>query len=116
MSMSIYQTMFCFVCCHLAAGEKPGDVHKRNADVQEIHRRTRFPAPGDQQLLRDIHDHDFCSRIFWMGDLNYRLDVSYERAHELISTRSWSKLAEMDQVIEEESESILVSASFRHVL
>jgi hypothetical protein len=56
--MSIYQTMFCFVCCHLAAGEKPGDVHKRNADVQEIHRRTRFPAPGDQQLLRDIHDHE----------------------------------------------------------
>jgi len=94
-SMSIYQTMFCFVCCHLAAGEKPGDVHKRNADVQEIHRRTRFPAPGDQQLLRDIHDHD---RIFWLGDLNYRLDVSYERAHELISTKSWSKLAEMDQL------------------
>ncbi|RLN39518.1 type IV inositol polyphosphate 5-phosphatase 3-like [Panicum miliaceum] len=32
---------------HLAAGEKPGDVHKQNADVQEIHRRTCFPAPGD---------------------------------------------------------------------
>ncbi|KAF8705778.1 hypothetical protein HU200_030982 [Digitaria exilis] len=94
-SMSIYQTMFCFVCTHLAAGEKPGDVHKRNADVQEIHRRTRFPAPGDQQLFRDIHNHD---RIFWLGDLNYRLDVSYERAHELISTKSWSKLAEMDQL------------------
>jgi hypothetical protein len=57
-SMSIYQTMFCFVCCHLAAGEKPGDVHKRNADVLEIHRRTHFPAPGDQQQLRDIHDHE----------------------------------------------------------
>nr|CAB3475979.1 unnamed protein product [Digitaria exilis] len=94
-SMSIYQTMFCFVCTHLAAGEKPGDVHKRNADVQDIHRRTRFPAPGDQQLFRDIHNHD---RIFWLGDLNYRLDVSYERAHELISTKSWSKLAEMDQL------------------
>ncbi|RLN25431.1 type I inositol-1,4,5-trisphosphate 5-phosphatase CVP2 [Panicum miliaceum] len=94
-SMSVYQTMFFFVCSHLAAGEKPGDVHKRNADVQEIHRRTCFPAPGDQQLLRDIHDHD---RIFWLGDLNYRLDVSYERAHELISTRSWSKLAETDQL------------------
>ncbi|WVZ72583.1 hypothetical protein U9M48_021016 [Paspalum notatum var. saurae] len=94
-SMSIYQTMFCFVCTHLAAGEKPGDVHKRNADVQEIHRRTRFAAPGDQPLLRGIHEHD---RIFWLGDLNYRLDVSYERAHELISTGSWSKLAEMDQL------------------
>jgi hypothetical protein len=57
-SMSVYQTMFCFVCSHLAAGEKPGDVHKRNADVHEIHRRTRFAAPGDLQLPRDIHDHE----------------------------------------------------------
>lgn len=57
-SMSVYQTMFCFVCSHLAAGEKPGDVHKRNADVQEIRRRTRFAAPGDLQLPRDIHDHE----------------------------------------------------------
>ncbi|OEL36451.1 Type IV inositol polyphosphate 5-phosphatase 3 [Dichanthelium oligosanthes] len=39
-----------------------------------------------------------CRRIFWLGDLNYRLDVSYERVHELISTKSWSKLAETDQL------------------
>ncbi|KAL6848050.1 hypothetical protein ACP4OV_022178 [Aristida adscensionis] len=94
-SMSIYQTMFCFVCTHLASGEKPGDVQKRNADVQEIHRRTRFAAPGDLQLPRDIYDHE---RIFWLGDLNYRIDVSYERAHELISTSDWSQLSEMDQL------------------
>ncbi|XP_062194811.1 type IV inositol polyphosphate 5-phosphatase 3-like [Phragmites australis] len=94
-SMSIYQTMFCFVCTHLTAGERPGDVQKRNADVQEIHRRTRFAAPGDLQLPRDIYDHE---RIFWLGDLNYRLNVSYERAHELISTCDWSQLAETDQL------------------
>ncbi|CAD6233085.1 unnamed protein product [Miscanthus lutarioriparius] len=94
-SMSVYQTMFCFVCSHLSAGEKPGDVHKRNADVHEIHRRTRFAAPGDLQLPRDIHDHD---RIFWLGDLNYRLDASYERAHELISAGRWRELAETDQL------------------
>ncbi|TVU21482.1 hypothetical protein EJB05_31118 [Eragrostis curvula] len=94
-SMSIYQTMFCFVCTHLASGEKPGDVQKRNADVQEIHRRTRFAAPGDMQLPKDIYDHE---RIFWLGDLNYRLDVSYQKAHELILTKDWSQLAEMDQL------------------
>ncbi|KAK3164077.1 hypothetical protein QOZ80_1AG0012380 [Eleusine coracana subsp. coracana] len=94
-SMSVYQTMFCFVCAHLASGEKPGDVHKRNADVQEIHRRTRFFTPGDLQLPKDIYDHE---RIFWLGDLNYRLDVSYQSAHELILTKDWSQLAEMDQL------------------
>ncbi|KAF0916064.1 hypothetical protein E2562_000690 [Oryza meyeriana var. granulata] len=94
-SMSIYQTMFCFVCTHLAAGEKPGDLHKRNSDVQEIHRRTHFAGPGDIGMPRDIYDHE---RIFWLGDLNYRIDVAYERAHELVSTMDWPQLAEKDQL------------------
>uniref|UniRef100_J3KX23 Inositol polyphosphate-related phosphatase domain-containing protein n=2 Tax=Oryza brachyantha TaxID=4533 RepID=J3KX23_ORYBR len=95
-SMSIYQTMFCFVCTHLAAGEKAGDLHKRNADVQEIHRRTHFTAPGDDIAMpRDIYDHE---RIFWLGDLNYRIDVAYERAHELIAAMDWHQLAEKDQL------------------
>uniref|UniRef100_A0A0D9UXL2 Inositol polyphosphate-related phosphatase domain-containing protein n=1 Tax=Leersia perrieri TaxID=77586 RepID=A0A0D9UXL2_9ORYZ len=94
-SMSIYQTMFCFVCTHLAAGEKAGDVHKRNADVQEINRRTHFTGPGDMGVPRDIYDHE---RIFWLGDLNYRIDIAYERAHELVSTMDWTQLAEKDQL------------------
>jgi hypothetical protein len=49
MSMSVYQTMFCFMCVQLASGEKPDDVHKRNADVLEIHRWTRFAAPCDMR-------------------------------------------------------------------
>jgi hypothetical protein len=57
-SMSVYQTMFCFVCSHLSAGERPGDLLKRNADVQEIHRRTRFAGPGGLELPRDIYDHE----------------------------------------------------------
>jgi hypothetical protein len=40
----------------------------------------------------------FCSRIFWLGVLNYWLDASYERAHELISAGSWRELAETDQL------------------
>uniref|UniRef100_A0A0E0BYA7 Inositol polyphosphate-related phosphatase domain-containing protein n=1 Tax=Oryza meridionalis TaxID=40149 RepID=A0A0E0BYA7_9ORYZ len=98
-SMSVYQTMFCFVCTHLAAGEKPGDLHKRNSDVQEIHRRTHFAGVGDGGggggMPRDIYDHE---KIFWLGDLNYRIDVAYERAHELISTMDWTQLAEKDQL------------------
>ncbi|KAL5227253.1 hypothetical protein ABZP36_015518 [Zizania latifolia] len=94
-SMSIYQTMFCFVCSHLAAGEKSGDLHKRNADVQEINRRTHFTGPGDTGMPKDIYDHE---RIFWLGDLNYRIDVAYDTAHELISTMNWAQLAEKDQL------------------
>jgi hypothetical protein len=57
-SMSVYQTMFCFVCSHMSAGERPSDLLKRNADVQEIHRRTRFAGPGGLELPRDIYDHE----------------------------------------------------------
>ncbi|KQK03059.1 type IV inositol polyphosphate 5-phosphatase 3 isoform X3 [Brachypodium distachyon] len=98
-SMSIYQTMFCFVCTHLSAGERPADLLKRNADVHEIHRRTRFSAsnaagPG-LELPREIHDHE---RIFWLGDLNYRIEVPYERAHGLVAAMDWARLAEKDQL------------------
>jgi len=36
----------CFVCTHLASGEKDGDEVRRNSDVAEILKRTRFvPSP-----------------------------------------------------------------------
>lgn len=41
-SMSLHQTSFCFVCSHLASGEKEGDELKRNADVLEILKSTQF--------------------------------------------------------------------------
>lgn len=40
----------------------------------------------------------FCRKIIWLGDLNYRLNVPYEKAWELLSRSEWSKLVEKDQV------------------
>nr|XP_019705066.1 type I inositol polyphosphate 5-phosphatase 1 [Elaeis guineensis] len=94
-SMSIYQTLFCFVCTHLSSGEKGGDELRRNTDVQEIHRRTQFSTVATVGVPKNIHDHE---RIFWLGDLNYRFDLSYERTHELICKKDWSRLAEKDQL------------------
>ncbi|KAK3138162.1 hypothetical protein QOZ80_5AG0365320 [Eleusine coracana subsp. coracana] len=94
-SMSIHQTQFCFVCCHLAAGEKEGDELKRNSNVEEIIRRTVFnPVPVLGMPMR-IHDHE---RIIWLGDLNYRINLSFEKAHELISKQNWAGLLEEDQL------------------
>ncbi|KMZ65325.1 hypothetical protein ZOSMA_328G00020 [Zostera marina] len=48
-SMSIYQTMFCFICTHLSSGEKEADKIRRNSNVQNIHRRTRsIDVPTDR--------------------------------------------------------------------
>lgn len=57
-SMSIYQTLFCFLCTHLTAGEKECDELKRNADVHEIHRRTHFHSFSGIGLPKSIHDHE----------------------------------------------------------
>ncbi|KAL8166927.1 hypothetical protein V2J09_008426 [Rumex salicifolius] len=92
-SMSIYQTLFCFICTHLTSGEKDGDELKRNADVYEIQRRTRFCQKDG--LPQNIHDHE---RIIWLGDLNYRINLPYQKTRELISKQDWTKLVERDQL------------------
>ncbi|KAL7154571.1 hypothetical protein ABFS83_03G010300 [Erythranthe nasuta] len=97
-SMSIHQTLFCFVCTHLTSGEKEGDVAKRNADVAEIHRRTQFNSLSGMRLPRSIYDHE---RIIWLGDLNYRINLPYEWTKELVSKKQWSMLLERDQLSRE---------------
>ncbi|KAJ4951358.1 hypothetical protein NE237_028190 [Protea cynaroides] len=97
-SMSVYQTLFCFICSHLTSGEKDGDEQKRNADVQEIHRRTHFNPVSGVGFPKTIFDHE---RIIWFGDLNYRINLSYERTRQLISQKEWSQLIEKDQLIKE---------------
>ncbi|KAL8162594.1 hypothetical protein V2J09_014083 [Rumex salicifolius] len=97
-SMSIHQTLFCFICTHLTSGEKEGDELKRNADVYEIHRRTQFYPSDGLGFPRNIHDHE---RIIWLGDLNYRINLPYEETRALISKKEWSKLLDKDQLHQE---------------
>ena len=60
-SMTLHQTSVCFVCSHLASGEKEGDEVRRNADVAEILKTTQFPrickVPG-QRIPEKIIDHE----------------------------------------------------------
>jgi len=59
--MSLHQTSFCFVCTHLTSGQKDGDQLRRNADVVEILRKTRFPhvhGAGDEKSPETILDHE----------------------------------------------------------
>ncbi|KAK1264747.1 Type I inositol 1,4,5-trisphosphate 5-phosphatase 1 [Acorus gramineus] len=97
-SMSIYQTDCCFICSHLTSGEKDGDELRRNADVQEIHHRTLFSSVTGVGFPKSIYDHE---RIIWLGDLNYRINLSYDKTRELISNKEWSALAEKDQLTRE---------------
>nr|GFD29751.1 inositol-1,4,5-triphosphate-5-phosphatase isoform X3 [Tanacetum cinerariifolium] len=53
-SMSIYQTHFCFICTHLTSGEREVDIIKRNTDVNEIYKRTHFNLESNAALPRSI--------------------------------------------------------------
>lgn len=60
-SMSLHQTSFCFICSHLTSGQKEGDELRRNADVMEIQRKTRFPRVrdmGDDNSPQTILEHE----------------------------------------------------------
>ncbi|KHN10684.1 Selenocysteine methyltransferase [Glycine soja] len=68
-SMSLHQTSFCFICSHLTSGQKDGDELRRNSDVMEILRKTRFPPVhdiGDEYSPQTILEHE-CDRILWYG-------------------------------------------------
>ncbi|XP_057780883.1 type I inositol polyphosphate 5-phosphatase 4-like [Salvia miltiorrhiza] len=98
-SMSLHQTSFCFICSHLTSGEKDGDELRRNSDVMEILRKTRFPqvhAMADESNSpQTILDHD---RVIWLGDLNYRIALSYRYAKALVEMHNWRALLENDQL------------------
>ncbi|OVA03892.1 Inositol polyphosphate-related phosphatase [Macleaya cordata] len=97
-SMSLHQTSFCFICSHLASGEKEGDEIRRNSDVIEILKNTQFPKVCKKLACRipeKILDHD---RIIWLGDLNYRIALSYAATRRLLEENAWHTLLQKDQL------------------
>ena len=63
---------FAFISSHLAAHMQ--HYGKRNEDIWEIVREARTADKSVDALVQ----HDF---VFWMGDLNYRVDLNTPRAN-----------------------------------
>ncbi|KAG0465168.1 hypothetical protein HPP92_019332 [Vanilla planifolia] len=57
-SMRLRGTKLCFVCTHLASGEREGDEARRNADVVKILKKTRFTHSWDSDSPVTILDHE----------------------------------------------------------
>ncbi|KAH6648464.1 SacI homology domain-containing protein [Truncatella angustata] len=85
--MEYANTQLCFVTAHLAAGF--ANYEERNKDYATIHHGLRF------QRNRGIDDHD---TVIWMGDFNYRIGLSHERATDLVQKKDLGKLYENDQL------------------
>lgn len=85
--MDYANTKICFVTAHLAAGF--ANYEERNRDYATIDQGLRF------QRNRGISDHD---TVIWMGDFNYRIGLSNEKAKQLINIGDLDTLYENDQV------------------
>jgi phosphatidylinositol-bisphosphatase len=88
-----------FVNAHLAAFDE--QLERRNADFAELSRRLLFdvsvPIPGFKPssqaiwppqeptttVVTNIYQSD---ALFWMGDLNYRIDLPDSQVRELLGT------------------------------
>nr|CAD1829509.1 unnamed protein product [Ananas comosus var. bracteatus] len=91
-SMTLHQTSFCFVCSHLASGEKEGDELRRNSDVIEILKHTQF-----RRICRRA-GRKIQKKFLNMRDLNYRIALSYSETKILLEENNWDELFEKDQL------------------
>ncbi|GFN19313.1 inositol polyphosphate 5-phosphatase [Aspergillus tubingensis] len=80
-------TRLCFVTAHLAAGFANYD--ERNRDYETILRGLRFLRN------RSIEDHD---AVIWLGDFNYRIGLSNQKARELVQEKDFQTLYDNDQL------------------
>ncbi|KAL1333372.1 hypothetical protein HN51_062197 [Arachis hypogaea] len=97
-SMSLFHSRLCFVCSHLTSGQKDGAEQRRNADVNEILRRTCFSSVLDSDQPQTIPSHD---QMFWFGDLNYRINMLDAEVRKLVDLKKWDELMNYDQLSNE---------------
>ncbi|KAJ7995318.1 hypothetical protein DPEC_G00243310 [Dallia pectoralis] len=85
-------TSFGFVNCHLTSGNEK--ISRRNQNYLDILRQLSL---GDKQLssfdisLRFTH-------LFWLGDLNYRLDMDIQEILNYINRKEFDPLLKVDQL------------------
>ena len=100
----LFSHKYIVVSSHLAAHEQY--YSRRNYDYAEISRRLLFPLENSQNLLLEdeifeeiapanIEDCDFC---FWMGDLNYRVELDSFEARRLLAQNKFDELIKSDQL------------------
>ncbi|TPX33752.1 hypothetical protein SmJEL517_g03470 [Synchytrium microbalum] len=87
-SLNFNDTSMCFVSAHLAAGEK--NVDERNRDYRTITDGLDFRG-------KLVKDHDL---VFWLGDFNYRINLTNEEVRDYVNRNQLDHLYLYDQLHE----------------
>lgn len=109
--LQFYDSTICIVNSHLAAHRE--NVAGRNADFHNVYTKLAYHIGQDakRELSQNggphnqyneghtagVADHDI---VFWIGDLNYRINesLSTEQVVQLAKSNDWSKLKKYDQL------------------
>mmetsp|Transcript_22262 Transcript_22262/g.33935 ORF Transcript_22262/g.33935 Transcript_22262/m.33935 type:complete len:801 (+) Transcript_22262:85-2487(+) len=109
--VQFYDSTMCFVCSHLAAHRE--NIAGRNADYLNVVQKLSFEVGEDavREVIRNgsmsqwasgssavrIPDHDL---VFWLGDLNYRIDESIptQQVLEMAEKKAHAELRPLDQL------------------
>lgn len=87
-SLEYSTTKFCFITSHLSAGL--GNIEQRHIDYKMVNKNLCF---GNKNLRIGSHD-----AIIWLGDLNFRINMSNEEAKTLISQKNYKEMLKHDQL------------------
>ncbi|KAM4628251.1 phosphatidylinositol 3,4,5-trisphosphate 5-phosphatase 2A [Polymixia lowei] len=85
-------TSFGFVNCHLTSGNEK--IARRNQNYLDI---LRLLSLGDKQLSSFDISLRF-TNLFWLGDLNYRLDMDIQEILNYINRKEFEPLLKVDQL------------------
>ncbi|KZT42995.1 phosphatidylinositol phosphate phosphatase [Sistotremastrum suecicum HHB10207 ss-3] len=87
--LDYYDTSFCFITAHLAAGH--ANVDERNKDYQTISQGLHFLRG------KTINSHD---QVIWLADTNYRIDLDNDTVREQATSADFDALLGADQLKE----------------
>eukprot|EP01134_Creolimax_fragrantissima_P003224 CFRG3224T1 len=88
-SFWLYGRRYCFINSHLAAHQDR--VDERNEDYRTICAKLCDSPDGFSVLVA----HHF---VFWMGDLNYRIDLPYNEVCKAVMRKDFAHLYKSDQL------------------
>ncbi|KAI9636052.1 Endonuclease/exonuclease/phosphatase [Dioszegia hungarica] len=105
--LKIHDTVFCFVNSHLAAFADALD--RRRSDYASLKASLSFPSgTGTEETLaldefrpeksgRSLSVED-SHALFWLGDLNYRVDAGDDALKRWVKAKEWGWVLEKDQL------------------
>jgi hypothetical protein len=83
-AFDLFDTRLCFIGSHLAARIDRRRMELRNQHYRDIMKDLNFSDNGDNH-------HEF-DHVFWMGDLNYRIEMPRDTIIKLCEQKDWPTL------------------------